>query len=381
VTGVFTATDHALMARALRLAERARCWARPNPHVGCVIARGDQILGEGFTQPAGGNHAEVEALAQAGSAAAGATAYVSLEPCSHHGRTPPCATALAEAGIARVVAGLGDPNPKVAGTGFATLRSAGVSVEEGLLREQVEEQLAGFLLRHRRGRGRLRAKLAMSLDGRTAMRSGESQWITGPAARRDVQRLRAASCAVISGIGTVLADDCALTVRDGDLDSSLLLPVPERRALRVVVDSGLRSPAGARVLQGSQPVLLAHRADAAVPDALRVHERLALPDAAEGIDLAALLDALAARECNEILLESGPLLAGALLRAGLIDQLLVYVAPRLLGSDARPLLDLPLTRMAEAVDLQLLEQRRVGEDLRLTFAPAVGSGNSTTRTD
>ena len=365
---MFSATDHALMARAVRLAEHARCWARPNPHVGCVIARGDTVLGEGWTQPAGGHHAEIEALSRAGSDARGATAYVTLEPCSHHGRTPPCADALRAAGIARVVAAIEDPNPRVSGGGFGSLREAGITVESGLLAEQAERQLAGFLARQRRGRGRVRAKLAMSLDGRTAMRSGESQWITGAAARRDVQRLRAESCAIVTGVGTVLADDCALTVRAEELAADTLLPPASRLALRVVMDSQLRTPPAARVLQGEQPTLLAHAAEASVPEGLTGAARLPLPQGPGGLSPDALLDALAEREVNEILLECGPSLAGAFLGAGLIDQLLVYVAPRLLGSDARPLFALPLTRMADAMELQLLDERRVGDDLRLTFA-------------
>ena len=364
---MFSSTDHLLMARALRLAERARCWARPNPHVGCVIARGEEVVGEGFTQPAGGAHAEVQALAQAGERAAGASVYVTLEPCSHHGRTPPCVDALLAAGVTRVVAAVADPNPRVNGSGLQALGDAGIAVQRGLLAAEVELQLAGFLQRHRRGRGMLRAKLAMSLDGRTAMASGESQWITGAAARRDVQRLRARSCAIITGIGTVLADDCALTVRASQLADELLLPGEDRRALRVIVDSNLRTPAAARVLAGSQPSLLVHRRDAPVPPAHTGRERLAVAADGAGLDLQALLEHLAARECNEILLECGPSLAGAFLRAGLIDQLLVYIAPKLLGSDARPLFELPLARMAEAVDLRLVDQRRVGGDLRLTF--------------
>ena len=217
-----------------------------------------------------------------------------------------------------------------------------------------------------RGRGRLRVKLAMSLDGRTAMASGESQWITGPAARRDVQLLRAESCAVITGIGTVLADDCALTVRDDELPPGTLLPGAERRALRVVVDSRLRTPRAARVLAGEQPSLLAHAQGVALP-AAEPGSRLALPATGSQVDLGALLAALAERGCNEILLESGPTLAGAFLRAGLVDELRVYLAPRLLGSRAQPLFELPLDRMAEALDLRLTDQRRVGGDLRLTF--------------
>lgn len=365
---MITALDHELMARALHLADQGACWARPNPHVGCVIARDGVVVGEGFTQPAGGDHAEIQALAQAGDRARGATAYVTLEPCAHHGRTPPCASTLVAAGVERVVVALQDPNPSVNGAGLAILRDAGVEVHCGVMAAAVEAQLRGFLLRHRRGRGRLRAKIAMSLDGRTAMASGESQWITGPAARRDVQRLRAQSCAIITGIGTVQADDCALTVRDGE-GADRPLPDPGRRALRVVLDPRLRVPPGANVLQGPQPQLLVHGEAAVVRDDLRAVDRLALPLSDGRIPPERLLDALALREVNEILLESGPTLAGALLREGLLDELIVYIAPRLLGSRGRPLLELPIDRMADAMDLQLLERRQVGSDLRLTFAP------------
>lgn len=363
---MFTATDHAMMQRALQLADEARCWARPNPHVGCILARGDAVVGEGFTQPTGSAHAEVQALRDAGSEARGSTAYVTLEPCAHYGRTPPCADALIEAGVQRVVAAVTDPHPKVSGRGLRQLQAAGITTETGLLADQVEDQLAGFLLRHRRGRGRLRIKMAASVDGRTAMASGESQWITGPAARQDVQRLRAESCAIVTGIGTVLIDDCALTVRDAMLDA-LRLPEAARRARRVVLDSRLRTPADAAVLAGAQPVLLVHGDDSPVPPALSSYPLLAVATGTDGLALAPVLDALAERECNEILLESGPTLAGALLREGLADELVTYLAPKLLGSTARPMFDLALERMAEALQLELVECRSIGPDLRLRY--------------
>jgi diaminohydroxyphosphoribosylaminopyrimidine deaminase/5-amino-6-(5-phosphoribosylamino)uracil reductase len=369
---MFSAFDHQMMARALRLAARGRFWARPNPHVGCVLTRAEQVLGEGFTQPAGDDHAEVVALRAAGGAARGATAYVTLEPCAHQGRTPPCVSALISAGVSRVVCAVKDPNPRVNGGGIAALRAAGISVDTGLASAEVERQLAGFLARQRRGRGRLRAKLAMSLDGRTAMASGESQWITGPAARRDVQRLRAESCAILTGVGTVLADNCALTVRDESFaraESAAALPPPARRALRVVADSRLRTPPTAAVLAGEQPSLLLHDENSVLPDSLRSIPVQGLPMLDGALDPRALLDALGARECNEILLESGPTLAGALLREGLLDELIVYIAPRLLGSRARPLFELPLDEMAEVLDLRLVDQRRVGNDQKLVFLP------------
>jgi len=363
---MFTATDHAMMQRALQLAEEARCWARPNPHVGCVLARDDAVVGEGFTQPTGSDHAEIQALRDAGEAARGGTAYVTLEPCAHHGRTPPCVDALIAAGVQRVVAAITDPHPQVSGQGFERLRAAGISTATGLLEAEVEDQLAGFLLRQRRGRGRLRVKMAASLDGRTAMASGESQWITGPAARQDVQRLRAGSCAIVTGVGTVLADDCALTVRVAMLEGLRLRPA-ERRAVRVVLDTHLRTPPGAAVLAGDQPSLLVHSDRARVPAELAGYPRLPVAVDDAGLALAAVLDALAQRECNEILLESGPTLAGAMLREGLVDELLVYLAPRLLGSTSRPMFDLALERMAEAHHLELVEHHAIGPDLRLRY--------------
>lgn len=364
--------DTRMMARALQLARRGRYSAMPNPHVGCVLVRDGEVIGEGFTRPAGGNHAEIEALQAAGDAR-GATAYVTLEPCSHHGKTGPCADALVAAGVRRVVAAMQDPNPLVAGQGLARLRAGGIDVDCGLLESEARQVIPGFIARMQRGRGRVRAKLAMSLDGRTAMASGESQWITGPAARRDVQRLRAMSCAVVTGVGTVLADDCALTVRPGELG----LPAAEaelaaqRQPLRVVLDSALRTPPGARVLAPEAATLLCHSGESAVPAGLAGSgaELLALPRSGEGLDLDALLDTLSERQCNEILVESGPRLAGALLQAGLLDELIIYMAPALLGSRAQPLLHLPLDSMAEKVRLELADVRRVGQDWRITAVP------------
>ncbi|MEJ2532495.1 MAG: bifunctional diaminohydroxyphosphoribosylaminopyrimidine deaminase/5-amino-6-(5-phosphoribosylamino)uracil reductase RibD [Halioglobus sp.] len=364
--------DTRMMARALQLARRGRYSAMPNPHVGCVLVRDGEVIGEGFTQPAGGNHAEIEALQAAGDAR-GATAYVTLEPCSHHGKTGPCADALVAAGVRRVVAAMQDPNPLVAGQGLARLRAAGVEVTCGLLENEARQVIPGFIARMQRGRGRVRAKLAMSLDGRTAMASGESQWITGPAARRDVQRLRAMSCAVVTGVGTVLADDCALTVRPGELG----LPAAEaelaarRQPLRVVLDSALRTPPGARVLGPEAATLLCHAGRSTVPPALAGSgaELLALPRSGDGLDLAALLDTLSERQCNEILVESGPRVAGALLQAGLLDELIIYMAPALLGSLAQPLLHLPLDSMAQKVPLEVTDVRRVGQDWRFTAVP------------
>ncbi|MHA7817573.1 MAG: bifunctional diaminohydroxyphosphoribosylaminopyrimidine deaminase/5-amino-6-(5-phosphoribosylamino)uracil reductase RibD [Pseudohaliea sp.] len=360
--------DRAHMARALQLAARGRFHAAPNPHVGCVLVRDGAVIGEGFSQPAGGPHAEIEALRAAGDSE-GATAYVTLEPCNHHGRTGPCSEALIAAGVSRVVIALADPHPE-AGGGAARLREAGIAVETGLLQGEARQLVRGFWLRHTRGWGRVRAKLASSLDGRTAMASGESQWITGAAARADVQRLRAASGAIVTGVGTVLADDCSLTVREAEFAGTVGEAVLNgRQPLRVVLDSDLRTPPGAKVLAGGGETLLLHREGLAVDvaPAGRVSLQAVPASPAGGLDLRTMLHLLAAREVNEILVESGPRLAGALLAAGLLDELIVYQAPCLLGSAGRPLVDLPLERMADKVPLALTDQRRVGADWRLTF--------------
>lgn len=364
--------DTRMMARALQLARKGRYSAMPNPHVGCVLVRDGAIIGEGFTQPTGGHHAEIQALRAAGDAAE-STAYVTLEPCSHQGRTGPCSDALIAAGVSRVVAAMEDPNPLVGGDGLDKLRAEGVQVECGLLESEARKVIPGFVSRMIRGRGRVRAKLAMSMDGRTAMDSGESQWITGPGARRDVQRLRAMSCAIVTGIGTVLSDDCSLTVRADELglppgEASL---AAQRQPLRVVVDSQLRTPAGAKVLDDRAPSLLCHDQRAELPAALAATgvNRLPLEEGDWGLDLSALFDYLNARQCNEILVESGPRLAGALLQAGLLDEVIVYMAPILLGSNARPLLELPLDQMAQKVPLLIEDIRKIGSDWRITAIP------------
>ncbi|MFN2309974.1 MAG: bifunctional diaminohydroxyphosphoribosylaminopyrimidine deaminase/5-amino-6-(5-phosphoribosylamino)uracil reductase RibD [Gammaproteobacteria bacterium] len=366
---MFTRDDHRYMARALQLAERGLYTTEPNPRVGCVLVREGVIVGEGWHVRAGEPHAEVHALRAAGERARGATAYVTLEPCCHHGRTPPCSEALIAAGVARVVAALPDPNPRVAGGGLAQLQAAGITTQSGLLAAQAEALNPGFVSRMRRGRPYVRCKLAMSLDGRTAMASGESKWITGPAARADVQRLRARSGAIVTGIGSVLLDDPALTVR---LDTETA--EPPRQPLRVVLDTRLRLPATARLLKepGATLVLTAH-ADADAQAALERAgaEVLCLPAGAGGIEPAAVLQTLAAREINEVLLESGARLAGAFLQAGLIDELVIYLAPTLMGDAARGLFHLPgLDRMEQKVALDIRDIRKVGDDWRITAIPA-----------
>jgi diaminohydroxyphosphoribosylaminopyrimidine deaminase/5-amino-6-(5-phosphoribosylamino)uracil reductase len=358
----FTATDHALMARALRLAERAAFTTKPNPMVGCVIAQGDQVVGEGWHQRKGGPHAEVFALRAAGARARGATGYVTLEPCAHTGNTPPCADALVAAGVARVVGAMRDPFPKVDGAGFDRLRAAGIAVEVGLMGAQARELNRGFLSRIERGRPWLRVKLAMSLDGRTAMASGDSKWISGEAARRDVHQWRARSGAILTGAGTVLADDPQLSVRLED-GADFVPP------LRVVLDPGLATVARGKVREGDAPTLYLHAPDVKPPRVMDA-ERIAVPVQAGRFDLDAVLRLLASREINEVQLEAGATLAGAFLSAGLVDELLLYIAPVLLGERARPLFDgLDIDAMTERLQLHAIDRRHIGDDHRLLLRP------------
>jgi diaminohydroxyphosphoribosylaminopyrimidine deaminase/5-amino-6-(5-phosphoribosylamino)uracil reductase len=364
---VFAAIDHLHMAQALQLAERGLFTTQPNPRVGCVIAHGDEVVGTGFHQRAGEPHAEVFALREAGARARGATAYVTLEPCAHQGRTPPCVDALIAAGLRRVVVASEDPFPQVNGRGIDKLRAAGIMVELGLLREAARELNIGFFSRIERGRPFVRVKLAMSLDGRTALANGESKWITGEAARADVQRWRARSSAILAGSGSVLADDPRLAVRL--LEEEAFSP-----PLRVVLDRQLRTPAGSQVLDGSTPTLLLHAATATCTDDRfgRV-ERIAVATRDDRLDLYAVLGLLAGRGCNEVHVEAGPTLGGALFAADLADELLLYIAPLLLGDSARPLLQLPsIADMAQRRQLNVLDQRQLGVDwrLRLRLRPA-----------
>lgn len=359
----FSALDHAMMARALQLAERGTYTTKPNPMVGCVIADGDRAVGEGWHQRQGGPHAEVLALQAAGTLANGATAYVTLEPCAHTGSTGPCADALVAAGVARVVAAMRDPFPQVDGAGFARLQAAGIAVESGLMQAQARQLNRGFLSRIERGRPWLRVKLATSLDGRSALASGDSKWISGEAARLDVHRWRARASAILTGSGTVLADDPRLTVRLGD-GIDVVPPI------RVVLDPGLATVARGRVREGDAPTLYLHAPDARPPHALAA-QHAAVPMRDGMLDLEAVLALLAGRGVNEVQVEAGATLAGAFLAAGLVDELLLYVAPVLLGDRARPLFDgLPIDAMAERLRLDIVETRRVGEDVRLLLHPA-----------
>jgi diaminohydroxyphosphoribosylaminopyrimidine deaminase/5-amino-6-(5-phosphoribosylamino)uracil reductase len=356
---MLSAEDSIWMAQALQLAERGLYSTSPNPRVGCVLARDGKFLAEGWHERAGEPHAEVHALRAAGAAARGATAYVTLEPCSHHGRTPPCADALIAAGVARVVIAMQDPNPQVAGQGMARLRNAGIEVECGLMEAAARALNPGFIARMTRGTPWLRSKIAMSLDGRTALNNGASQWITGAAARRDGHYWRARSCAVLTGIGTVLADDAQLTVREVETT---------RQPLRVVLDSALRMPAAARILQGGGTLIYTATQDAQKISALEQAgaEVVVLPAAHGKVDLSACLQDMAARGVNEVLVEAGRILNGALLQAGLLDELVLYLAPQLLGDMARGMAQLgELTQLEQRVELEWQDVRSVGKDLRI----------------
>ncbi|MEE5097360.1 bifunctional diaminohydroxyphosphoribosylaminopyrimidine deaminase/5-amino-6-(5-phosphoribosylamino)uracil reductase RibD [Pseudomonas alliivorans] len=366
------ALDVHYMARALELARKGLYSTHPNPRVGCVIVREGQIVGEGWHALAGEPHAEVHALRQAGEQARGATAYVTLEPCSHHGRTPPCADALVNAGITRVVASMQDPNPEVAGRGLLRLMTAGIAVQCGVLEAEARALNKGFIKRMETGQPYVRVKLAMSLDGRTAMASGESQWITGPEARSAVQRLRAQSSAVLTGADTVLADKARLTVRPDELglNAELSALAAARAPLRVLIDGRLRVPLDAPFFQaGSALVATCAAASARGRYHDEGHEIVAMADSAGHVDLRKLLTELGARGVNEVLVEAGPRLAGAFTRLGLVDEFQIFIAGKFLGSSARPLLDLPLAQMSEALELNIVEMRAVGNDWRVIALP------------
>jgi diaminohydroxyphosphoribosylaminopyrimidine deaminase/5-amino-6-(5-phosphoribosylamino)uracil reductase len=361
----FTSDDQRAMARALELARRGLYTTTPNPRVGCVIVRDGTIVGEGWHERAGESHAEVHALRQAGERARGATAYVTLEPCSHQGRTPPCCAALTAAGVARVVAAMEDPNPLVAGKGFAQLRAANIVVEAGLMAQEAHELNIGFVSRMTRGRPWVRLKVAASLDGKTALQNGQSQWITGPDARRDGHAWRAQACAILTGIGTVKDDNPQLTVRDVATDVANI-----RQPLRVVVDSRLETPVDAKVL-GKDTLIFAAAMDAlrAPPLQARGAEIVVLPNAAGKVELPNLLQELGRRGINELHVEAGYKLNGSLLNEGLVDELLIYLAPCVLGEAAHGMFNLPaLTTLATLTGrraLNIVDVRQIGPDIRV----------------
>ena len=364
--------DYQYMARALQLARRGLYTTDPNPRVGCVLVNGGEVVGEGWHERAGEPHAEIYALQQAGERSRGATAYVTFEPCVHHGRTPPCVDALSEAGVARVVTTMEDPNPLVAGTGNKRLRELGVQVECGVMASEAGALNPGFIKRQKTGLPYVRCKMGASLDGRSAMASGESKWITGPDARRDVQRLRARSSAIMTGIGTVLSDDPALNVRGEDIGE----PEPPggwRQPLRVVVDPRLSTPVDARILDAPGETIIA--TTAADEDIAELLTRagaqvIQFPGTADHVDLPAVLRHLAKLEVNEVLLETGAILSGAMVCAGLVDELVIYMAPVLMGDKARGLFSTPLLdRMEDSIRLEIRDLRAVGQDWRITAYP------------
>ena len=361
---VFDAADHAFMSRALQLAERGRDTATPNPNVGCVIVKGGRIIGEGVHTRAGEPHAEALALAAATEPVEGATVYVTLEPCAHQGRTPPCADVLARARVARVVAAIEDPNPLVHGRGATSLRDAGVRVDIGLMAAQAEEAHRGFLHRMRFGRPWMRIKAAASLDGRIALANGTSQWITGEAARRDVHALRARSCAMLTGAGTVMADDPQLTVRH----------VPcSRQPRRVVIDSRLEIDPAAKILQGEPPIIFTVSDDAAKRKQLaalgaEVVDAPIDPRKPGKTDLVAIAQELGARGFNEVTVETGGKLNASLLAAGVVDEIVLYLAPRIVGNTGQGLFALPeFTSLEQTLHPRMVDVRAVGEDLRITL--------------
>ena len=380
MSAVFSQADHRYMARALQLAQKGLYTTDPNPRVGCVLVRDEQIVGEGFHLHAGEPHAEVHALNDAGEQAQGATAYVTLEPCSHTGRTGPCAVALREAKVSRVVIAMMDPNPQVSGRGIRLLEEAGVEVAVGLLESEARALNPGFITRMTQQRPFVRLKMAMSLDGRTAMGSGESQWITGPEARTHVQRLRARSSAILSGVESLIMDDSRLTLRAEQLQLNNADEVVRRQPLRVILDTHLRLPLAAACLSEPGRTLVITTPDHSEEKRERLTQAGAevevLPAGSDGrIDLVAMLQWLAENEqVNELLVETGATLAGAMLDAALVDELQLFVAPTLLGGEARPLFALPgLSRMADQRRLTIHDMRAVGRDWRIIASPQATS--------
>ncbi len=370
--------DHQYMAKAIQLARNGLYTTQPNPRVGCVLVKNGQVVGEGFHYRAGEGHAEVNALAMAGEKAKGATAYVTLEPCSHYGRTPPCARGLIDAGVTRVVSAMVDPNPEVAGRGIKMLSAAGIDASFGLLEKEAKALNPGFIKRMEQGLPFVRVKLASSLDGRTAMASGESQWITGAAARSDVQKLRAQSSVIVTGVESIIHDDSSLTVREDQLGLADAKQIVEQQPLRVILDSSLRTPKTANIFKqpGRTVVATCSSNNERIKELEAVGaEVVVLPSDNGRVSLIALLKWLAATEqSNDVLIEAGATLAGACLQQGLVDELQLYMAMKLLGSDARPTFALPLTKMSEQIELKQIDSRMLGNDLKLVLQPVCGEG-------
>ncbi|MGS0536527.1 bifunctional diaminohydroxyphosphoribosylaminopyrimidine deaminase/5-amino-6-(5-phosphoribosylamino)uracil reductase RibD [Pseudoalteromonas sp. SaAl2] len=362
----FTEQDHFYMSRAIELAKRGRFTTTPNPNVGCVLVKNGEIVGEGFHQLAGQGHAEVNALAMAGEQAKGAIAYVTLEPCSHFGRTPPCAEGLKNAGVRKVIAAMVDPNPQVAGKGLAILADAGIEVASGLLEPQARLLNRGFLKRMERGLPFVTCKMAASLDGKTALQNGQSKWITSTKARQDVQLFRAQSCAILTGADTVLVDDAKLNVRQNELPQKLPTTLPLRQPIRVIVDSQNRlTPDLALFSIEGEIIILTTKLDKSKQWPHYV-KHIVVPEKEQKVDLLAALKLLAQQQINSIWLEAGATLAGAMTEQNLIDEFVVYLAPKLLGNDAKSLLNFAtLTSMQDTVNLAIKECACVGEDIRI----------------
>ena len=367
----FESFDYEMMSRALNLAAKGIYTSAPNPSVGCVITKNGKVVGEGYTKPAGGNHAEIDALSKIADAS-NCCVYVTLEPCSHYGKTGPCAVALLEAGVSRVVVACEDPNPLVSGQGIKMLEEGGVAVEIGLLEDQARELNRGFIKRCEKGRPWVTVKIASSIDGRTAMASGQSQWVTTPDSRKDVQKLRAKSCAIVTGIGTMRMDDPSLTVRISEQELGITDQLTQ--PLRVVIDSQLLMQPSARILhqKGNTLVLTIdtkeHRDNARALSSAGA-EVIFLPERDGHVDLHAVVAELAARNCNNILVEAGAGLAGAFIAEGLLDELVCYWAPKLFGSDAKPMFKIPISTIDAHLALSIQDVRHIGEDLRITMHP------------
>lgn len=359
-----TSSDHEFMLQALKLARKGVYSTSPNPRVGCVIVKDEKIIGEGFHKQAGDAHAEINALNNCTESPAGGTVYVTLEPCSHTGKTGPCVQALIEAKVARVVIAMEDPNPEVNGRGAESLEDAGISVQIGLQEDEAHALNKGFIKRMRAGLPFVFIKSAMSLDGRTAMASGESKWITCPKSREDVQRLRARSCAIVTGVNTVIADNPSLTVRCFE---------NARQPLRVVVDTHLKTPTDAAIVDGTAKTVIAttlDEAELAAKASLYPNAHIwSLPARKGKVDVYALLRRLAREQCNEVMVEAGASVGASFLASGMVDELVIYMSGKIMGSTARPLFNLPIEKMAGKLPISIQDIRAVGDDWRITAKP------------